>query len=138
METNIFSSWEQTAHSEKTRGRDRPASSLWSLSHEVFSARLFSTTHFSTVLLDTACFFVGGPTMDDDDGSSRSLVCPDITTVQAQLYLYTNENCLEIVRLPNVIASTARVVPICLSVQVVLRILGGMQWQSQTTLRFIH
>jgi len=44
---------------------------------------------------------------DDDDGSSRSLVRPDITTVQAQLYPYTNENCPEIVRLPNVIASTA-------------------------------
>jgi len=43
---------------------------------------------------------------DDDDGSSRSLVRPDITTVQAQLYPYTNENCSEIVRLLNVIAST--------------------------------
>ena len=45
--------------------------------------------------------------MDNDDkGSSSLLECPDITTVQAQLYLYTNKNCLEIVRLPNVIVST--------------------------------
>jgi len=41
---------------------------------EVFSAQSFITTHFSTVLLDTACFFIGGPTLDNDDGSSHSLV----------------------------------------------------------------
>jgi len=44
---------------------------------------------------------------DDNDGSSRSLVRLDTTTVPTQLYPYTNENCPEIVLLPNVIASTA-------------------------------
>ena len=42
-----------------------------------------------------------------DNSSSRSLVCPNIATVQRQLCLYTNKNCPEIVQLLNVIASTA-------------------------------
>jgi len=41
---------------------------------EVFSAQSFINTHFYTVLLDTACFSIGGSTLDNDDGSSRSLV----------------------------------------------------------------
>ena len=69
---------------------------------EVFSARSFSTTHFPRVLLDTSRFFIGGPTLDDDNGSSRSLVCPDIATVQPQLCPHTSK----IVRLLNVIART--------------------------------
>jgi len=52
---------------------------------EVFGAQSFITTHFSTVLLDTACFFIDGPALDNNDGSSCSLVCPNIATVQCQL-----------------------------------------------------
>ena len=50
---------------------------------EVFSAQSFITTHFSIVLLDTACFFIGGPTLDNDDGSSHSLVTSRLHTKHA-------------------------------------------------------
>ena len=60
------------------------AQAMSNFSHtEVFSARSFSTTHFSTVRLHTARFFAGGPSVDDDN-DSRLLAhaCPDIATVQ--------------------------------------------------------
>ena len=58
------------------------------------------------VFLETARFFDGGP--DEDDGSSRSLVSPDIATAQTKICPYTSKIYPEIVRLPNVIAS-----PVC-------------------------
>ena len=75
---------------------------------EVLRSRSFSTTNFSMVFLETVRFFVGGPMLEDeDDGSSRSLVHPDMATAQTKYCPYTRKKCLEIVRLPNVIASPA-------------------------------
>ena len=41
---------------------------------------------------------------DEDDGTSRSLVRPDMATAQTKFRLYTRSICPEIVRLLNVIA----------------------------------
>ena len=59
---------------------------------EVLRSRSFSATHFSTVFLETARFFDGGPDelgRQTSECSSRSLVCPDIATAQTKLCPYT-------------------------------------------------
>ena len=90
---------------------------------EVFSARSFSTTHFPRVLVDIARFFIGGPTLDYDNGSSSSLVCPYIASVQPQLCPHTNE----IVWLLNVIARTFSQTPPTKGVSLVTQArIGGL------------